>query len=442
MRQNRYILLALLLVTSVSCASATVDGHPRLLISKQDVSLMSEASSMPASFEAAVNQAKSKVDRYLTQMPDVPLPVDAGGGYSHEQHKRNSTTIQDAGVLYQMTGNNAYAELAKDILLAYADMYPTLGDHPQKKNQSPGKLFWQSLNEAVWLVVSIQGYDAIYDALTDAERTKIEGQLLRPMVSFISDQAPQTFDRIHNHGTWAVAAVGMTGYVLDDKEYVEKALYGLKRDGSAGFMKQIDLLFSPDGYYSEGPYYQRYALLPFVLFAQAIERNEPKRGIFRHRDGILLKAVNTTIQLSYNGLFFPINDAIKDKGIDTTELVYGVLRNRRLLDHALSHHVKRPLARVQPEVLDCLRLAAYQILLLDRIPEYAAVDDAVGSVRRHKGRALSGFVNAVLRKLKRRDLNRGMPADPVRRLALARSLPEEIARSWTSQLGYQEADRR
>ena len=65
-------------------------------------------------------------------------------------------------------------------------------------------------------------------------------------------------------------------------------------------------------------------MLPFVTFAKAIENNEPQRKIFEYRDGILLKAIDTTIQLSYNGLFFPINDAIKSKGIDTIELVNGV----------------------------------------------------------------------------------------------------------------------
>ncbi|MEO1082923.1 MAG: heparinase II/III family protein [Acidobacteriota bacterium] len=81
---------------------------------------------------------------------------------------------------------------------------------------------------------------------------------------------------------------------------------------------------NPDGYYAEGPYYQRYALMPFVLFAKVIEHNEPERGIFDHRDGVLLKAIYTTIQLSYGGTFFPLNDAIKDKGLDTVELDYAI----------------------------------------------------------------------------------------------------------------------
>lgn len=321
----RLFIMALLLVLSMASVYANTNPHPRLLLSPEDVELISNTSPLPAGFALAVQSAKNDADRFLgAALPDVPVPKDAGGGYTHEQHKRNSVTIQNAGFLYQVTGNKAYANLARDILLAYAEMYPALSEHPQQKNQSPGQLFWQSLNEAVWLVTSIQGYDAIYDVLSDAEKAEIENKLLRVMVSFISDQAPQTFDRIHNHGTWAVAAVGMTGYVIGDQGYVEKALFGLKRDGSAGFIKQLDQLFSPDGFYSEGPYYQRYALMPFLLFAKAIERNEPQRKIWEHRDGVLLKAVNTVIQLSYDNYFFPINDALKDKGLDTLELCYGV----------------------------------------------------------------------------------------------------------------------
>jgi hypothetical protein len=83
-------------------------------------------------------------------------------------------------------------------------------------------------------------------------------------------------------------------------------------------------LFSPDGYYTEGPYYQRYALMPFLLFARSIQAHDPGFEIFEYRDKVLLKAVYACIDLSYANLFFPVNDAIKDKGLDTVELRYGV----------------------------------------------------------------------------------------------------------------------
>ena len=275
-------------------------------------------------FSRAIEVTKARVDATFQKPPDVPSPRDAGGGYTHEQHKGNGIAIHDAGMLHRWTGDATYAEHAKDLLLAYAELYPTLGEHPERKEQTPGRLFWQSLNESVWLVYAIQGYDAIQGALNADDKQRIESGLLRPMADFLSVGSPTTFDRIHNHGTWAAAAVGMTGYVLDDPDYVERALLGLARDGSAGFLRQVDELFSPDGYYTEGPYYQRYALMPFVLFAKAIEHHDPERRIFEHRDGVLLKAIYTTIQLSYGGKFFPLNDAIKDKGLDTIELDHAI----------------------------------------------------------------------------------------------------------------------
>ena len=299
-------------------------SHPRLLLTAQDVERITGAIHESPSFMRSLNLTRARIDRYFASQPDVPEPTDAGGGYSHEQHKRNGVAIREAGIVYQLTGAEGYAGHAKSLLLAYADMYPRLGEHPMRKEQAPGRLFWQNLNESVWLVHAIQGYDAIVDTLSSDEKNAIEQRLLRPMAEFLSVESPHTFDRIHNHGTWAVAAVGMTGYVLNDRAYVEKSLYGLERDGSAGFLRQLDLLLSPDGYYAEGPYYQRYALMPLVVFARSIENNNPELKIFEYRDGLLLKAIYACIELSYGGLFFPINDAIREKGLDTVELRHGV----------------------------------------------------------------------------------------------------------------------
>ncbi|MYH32232.1 MAG: alginate lyase family protein [Gammaproteobacteria bacterium] len=299
-------------------------SHPRLLLTAGDVANITATMQESPGFMRSLELTRARVDRYFASGPDVPAPTDAGGGYSHEQHKRNGVAIREAGIVYQLTGDGRYADHARSLLLAYADLYPDLDEHPMKKEQTPGRLFWQSLNESVWLVHAIQGYDAIVDTLSGDEKSVIEERLLRPMADFLSVESPQTFDRIHNHGTWAVAAVGMTGYTLDDPSYVEMSLYGLNGDGKAGFIRQLDLLLSPDGYYAEGPYYQRYALMPLVVFARSIENNDPELKIFEYREGILLKAIHACIELSYGGLFFPINDAIREKGLDTVELRHGV----------------------------------------------------------------------------------------------------------------------
>ncbi len=333
MYKSLKLAVATLLLATVLSACGDIDAqgdteatqpHPRLILTHADVGSIKQGLGKTPSFDRSLQAMRAQLDATIEREIDVPIPADAGGGYTHEQHKRNNNTIYQAGLLYQLSGDKKYFEHARKLLLAYAELYPSLGEHPKKKEQSPGRLFWQSLNEAVWLVYSIQGYDAILNDLSEQDRETIETRLLRPMTQFMSAESPQTFNKIHNHGTWAVAAVGMTGYVLNDSELVEQSLKGLDKSGDYGFLKQIDSLFSPDGYYTEGPYYQRYALMPFVLFAKAIENNEPERKIFEYRDGLLVKAIYAAVQLSYNKLFFPINDAIKDKSIETTELVHGV----------------------------------------------------------------------------------------------------------------------
>lgn len=275
-------------------------------------------------FDVTLQSAKNKINAQIALPLTIPTPKDAGGGYTHEKHKENAKLIYDAGQLFKLTGEQKFADYAGKLMTAYADVYPGWGLHPAKKEQSPGRMFWQNLNESWWLLHVAQGYGAVKDVLSVEQRSKIETDVLRNMAEFLSDGSPETFNKVHNHGTWATAAVGLTGYAIGDDDYVQQALLGLDKTGDAGFLKQMDKLFSPDGYYNEGPYYQRFALMPFVVFAQAVEQINPEQKIFEQRDGILQKAIYTTIQQSYGGLFFPINDAIKDKGIATTELLYGV----------------------------------------------------------------------------------------------------------------------
>lgn len=311
------------LVAFAALAMAAPAAAQALVSEAQFKALASEGRRYPL-FAAEVTRMRSEVDAAIRAGVNVPVPKDPGGGFTHEQHKRNYRTIYGAGLLYRITGEQRYADHVRSLLLDYAKLYPGLGPHPAKANQTAGRLFWQSLNDSVFLVHAIQGYDAAKTAFSAADRKAIEDGALRPMARFLSEGSPESFNRIHNHATWACAAVGMTGYVLGDKDLVDKALLGLDKTGKVGFLRQLDELFSPDGYYAEGPYYQRYALQPFVVFAAAIEANEPGRKIFAYRDGMVLKAVRAAIQLTYQGYFFPLNDAMPDKSLKTEELYQGV----------------------------------------------------------------------------------------------------------------------
>ena len=84
-----------------------------------------------------------------------------------------------------------------------------------------------------------------------------------------------------------------------------------------------------------------------------------------------------------------------------TELVMGVSRWRGLLDEMIAERSSQPLSKLDIEVLIALRIGAYQLLFLDRVPRHAAVNEGVELVKRAHKRSATGLVNAVLRKIDR-----------------------------------------
>jgi hypothetical protein len=305
-------------------AAAGAQRHPLIFINHEEAAAIRASAQKYPLMRKSLDEAKDVLAKAFASPMDVPQPGEAGG-YAHERHKQNYREMQLAGVLYQITGETKYAAFVRDMLEKYAVLYPTLGAHPLAKNQAPGKLFHQSLNEANWLVATSIAYDCVYDFLTTAERARIEKNVLRPMADWLSVTQANEFDRIHNHGTWATASVGMLGYVIGDTSYVNRALYGTKRNHTGGFLRQLDLLFSPDGYYMEGPYYIRYALMPFYHFAEAIERAQPALHIYQYRDSILKKGLYSAVETAFpNGVFPPINDASRTMAIDAPEVVLAL----------------------------------------------------------------------------------------------------------------------
>jgi hypothetical protein len=222
-------------------------------------------------------------------------------------------------------------------------MYKNLPVHPQVRSYAPGKLFWQCLNDSNWLVYMAQAYDTIYEYLSSEERDTLENNLFRPFADYISLENPAFYNRIHNHSTWGNAAVGMIGLAMNDKELIQRALYGIEDDGLAvggtdddggtikqkdqkrGFLANLEEPFSPDGYYTEGPYYQRYAMYPFLIFATAMHNTQPEYGVLEHKDNVLLKAIDALLNLTdASGNFFPLNDGQKGMSYFTPSLVTAV----------------------------------------------------------------------------------------------------------------------
>ncbi|MCW2741497.1 MAG: Ribosomal small subunit methyltransferase [Blastococcus sp.] len=121
-----------------------------------------------------------------------------------------------------------------------------------------------------------------------------------------------------------------------------------------------------------------------------------------------------------------------------TQLAYGALRAQGTLDAVLTGLVSRPLAELDPRVLDLLRLGAYQLLDL-RVPSHAAVDTTVDLTRAVVGTGAAGLVNAVLRKVAaggdREEWLARLGGDDDEQLALVTNHPQWIVDAWRDALG-------
>ena len=130
---------------------------------------------------------------------------------------------------------------------------------------------------------------------------------------------------------------------------------------------------------------------------------------------------------------------LRDKGIRgrdaafATELTYGATRLRGLYDPIIAAAAGRPVAAIDENVLDTLRLGAHQLLGM-RVAAHAAVDQTVGLARLVNGASAGGFVNAVMRRISEKDLDTWIAqvvptGDPISALATRHSHPEWVVRA-------------
>ena len=132
------------------------------------------------------------------------------------------------------------------------------------------------------------------------------------------------------------------------------------------------------------------------------------------------------------------------------EIVTGTLRWRRSLDHLVQHFAKRPLSKLDKDVLVILQLSVYQLLHLDRVPASAVVDDAVDMTKGARKQSAAGFVNAVLRSMLRQRNHLPLPERPgdpenregaLRYLGITHSHPDWLVARWMDRHGFDAAER-
>ena len=127
----------------------------------------------------------------------------------------------------------------------------------------------------------------------------------------------------------------------------------------------------------------------------------------------------------------------------TRELVYGMLRHRGWIDSILSDRVRGGIVRLDPDVIDLLRLGVYQLTNMGSVPAYAAIAQTVELAKRRHGLGASKLVNAVLRRTdrERAELNVAASADAAEALALKYSHPRWLVSRWIERWGEEDTER-
>ncbi len=187
----------------------------------------------------------------------------------------------------------------------------------------------------------------------------------------------------------------------------------------------------------------------------------PQSSVLSTTSGRGARAVarDVLLKIEQDGTFADelLDDALRRSRLDSRdralvfELVYGVLRHRGALDWRLGHVSDRPVARLPSHVQTALRLGAYQLLYLERIPPSAAVNESVALVKGRGAKApagtrrdWTGFVNAVLRNLLRAPIPPwpDPEQDPVAALSIRYSCPAWLVERWLNRVGLAQAEAR
>jgi 16S rRNA (cytosine967-C5)-methyltransferase len=143
---------------------------------------------------------------------------------------------------------------------------------------------------------------------------------------------------------------------------------------------------------------------------------------------VLRKTLNQNKQLS-----------IVQRGF-VTEIVNGTLRNLIYIDYVIGMFSKTPVPKIKPMVLNTMRIAVYQIMFMDKVPDSAACNEAVAFVKKKGLAGLSGFVNGVLRNIVRNKASVKLPdenREPVKYLSIRYSYPEWIIGYWLKEFDYE-----
>ena len=330
-------------------------GHPVLMLTQNDLPRILERIETqdwaPSAWDAVLNSA----DRWLER--DIEMP-DRGGQWYHwyscekcgaslqtvsptehvcpscgatysgwpyddvvvmRAHNSLSNATRDLGLAYALTGDRRYAEKAREILLGYAGVYLDYPMHNVHGEAGGGACHVgaQPLSEATWLIPIVQGFDCVWDTLSEDDRAAIADGVLLPAAELVRSYATS----IHNLPCWENSAYGMVGITLGNDDLAAGAI-----NGEFGFRNQVEQGVDDDGMWYEGAwgyhYYTMSALEPLAVAAEHI-------GIDLYSDRYLSMFTAPVRMMGPTGLLPAFNDSGRASAVGAGRA--------RLYENAASH---------------------------------------------------------------------------------------------------------
>lgn len=172
------------------------------------------------------------------------------------------------------------------------------------------------------------------------------------------------------------------------------------------------------------------------------------KHVLTSRDAALEALYRVEVRSSYADL--ALEGILKGSDLDprdrrlATELTFGCIRWRKRIDYILSKFLKGEVARLDPYTRNILRLGAYQVFFLDRIPDYAAISEAVKQSKKFGSKGCSSLVNGVLRSMAERSSDIAFPDgkhQPVEHISTFYSHPRWLVDRWVKRYGVEETQR-
>ena len=130
----------------------------------------------------------------------------------------------------------------------------------------------------------------------------------------------------------------------------------------------------------------------------------------------------------------------RDKSF-VSNLFYGVIERQLTIDSQLSLYLSKPLKKLKPEVLTILRIGAYQILYMDKVPDSAAVNESIKLSKKNGASFSSGLINAVLRKVSSKGVVLPDEANEAEYISVKYSSPIWLVKKWINEYGKEDTEK-